>query len=301
MGIVAKFGGSSVRDSAAMKRCAEIVKNNPETQVVIISATYNTTNLLEELSKSACLGDSKQAYCCLEELQLKHLVIAENLGASDETLFFMREVILETKALLDKIMEQGSCSTATMDQLYSVGERLSSCLFTDSLASVLPNKKITYLDVRKILITDDKFGMAQPKLEIIANQCTSNLRPLLEDPDTIVVTQGFVGCTESGETTTLGREGSDFSATLIGEAISASGVQIWTDVPGIFTADPKLDPLAQVIPKISYDRATKMAEEGAKILFPKTLLPAKRKSIPVFIGSSLGPEQGGSLVSDGNV
>ncbi len=176
---------------------------------------------------------------------------------------------------------------------------MSSVLFTQALENQLAQKKndirAVWFDVRDVLVTDDQFGKARPLLSPMRDLALLHLVPKLTE-NTCVVTQGFIGRTVAGATTTLGRGGSDYSAALLAEAVDANILEIWTDVPGIATTDPRLVPKAQVIAKISFDEASEMASFGAKVLHPATLLPAVRKNIPVFVGSSFEPEKGGSWV-----
>jgi aspartate kinase len=183
-----------------------------------------------------------------------------------------------------------------MDELYSLGERMSSLLVSDLLRLRMASKKITLIDARTIIKTNSEFNRAEPQIDIIKEKSAELILPYL-DEKTIFVTQGFIGEDLLGQTTTLGREGSDYSAALFGETISAGLVQIWTDVPGVASSDPRLVKDARFIPTLSYDEATALATLGAKVLFPTTLLPTKRQNIPVFVGSSLDSSLGGTLVT----
>lgn len=155
--------------------------------------------------------------------------------------------------------------------------------------------KSLWLDVREILITDDQFSKARPLVGEIKKQCESKLSGLRHQ-DVVYVTQGFIGSTKEGQTTTLGRGGSDYSAALIAEGVGADILEIWTDVAGIATTDPRICPSARVIPEISFKEASELATFGAKILHPATLMPAIRSQIPVFVGSSFAPLQGGTWI-----
>ncbi|GAL32441.1 aspartokinase [Vibrio maritimus] len=149
-------------------------------------------------------------------------------------------------------------------------------------------------DIREALKTDSDYGKAEPNIEATKAAASEKLVPLCKQH--VVITQGFIGSDEDGETTTLGRGGSDYSAALIAEAVEAAGLEIWTDVPGIYTTDPRIAPNARPIPEISFSEASEMANFGAKILHPSTLLPALRHQIPVFVGSSKAPQEGGTWV-----
>lgn len=294
--VVAKFGGSSVKDAVAMLRCSQIIENNPLIKIVVISATQNTTNQLEFVARAAEKGDVETLNNVTTELVNKHLNIANDLFTSPKVLEELEELCGELKALGSEILEEHAYTPKTMDELYSLGERMSSLLISDLLRLRIPNKNIQFLDARKIIKTSSDFGSAEPQIDLIAKNTKTEILPHL-DEDTIFVTQGFIGADLLGNTTTLGREGSDYSAALFGEAIDASLVQIWTDVPGVASSDPRLIENAQFIKELSYDEATALATLGAKVLFPTTLLPTKRQNIPVFVGSSLSPEKGGTLIT----
>lgn len=294
--VVAKFGGSSVKDAVAMLRCSQIIENNPLIKIVVISATQNTTNQLEFVARAAEKGDLETLNNVTTELVNKHLNIANDLFTSPKVLEELEELCGELKALGSEILEEHAYTPKTMDELYSLGERMSSLLISDLLRLRIPNKNIQFIDARKIIKTSSDFGSAEPQIDLIAKNTKTEILPHL-DEDTIFVTQGFIGADLLGNTTTLGREGSDYSAALFGEAIDASLVQIWTDVPGVASSDPRLIENAQFIKELSYDEATALATLGAKVLFPTTLLPTKRQNIPVFVGSSLSPEKGGTLIT----
>ncbi|MDZ7903197.1 MAG: lysine-sensitive aspartokinase 3 [Rheinheimera sp.] len=154
---------------------------------------------------------------------------------------------------------------------------------------------VSQFDVRRVMRTDSQFGKGEPQIEQIAANTSQYLLPLLKQQ--LIVTQGFIGADPLGQTTTLGRGGSDYSAAILGEAVGAAVVQIWTDVVGIFTTDPRLTAEARCIPEISFDEAAEMATFGAKVLHPATLIPAMRRNIPVFVGSSREPQAGGTWIS----
>jgi len=151
-----------------------------------------------------------------------------------------------------------------------------------------------WFDARKVIRTDDTFGCAVPAIDVIAEQAEKRLRPRIAQA--LIVTQGFIGSDAAGHTTTLGRGGSDYTASLLAEALNASRVDIWTDVAGIYTTDPRIVAQAKRIDNLSYSEAREMATLGAKVLHPATLLPAIRKNIPVFVGASNNPSAGGTLV-----
>ena len=183
-------------------------------------------------------------------------------------------------------------STALTDELVSHGELMSTLLFVEIMRE--RNVQAQWFDVRKVMRTSDRFGRAEPDVEALAELTNQQLAPRLADG--IVITQGFIGSEAKGRTTTLGRGGSDYTAALLGEALHATRVDIWTDVPGIYTTDPRVVSAAKRIDVIAFEEAAEMATFGAKVLHPATLLPAVRSDIPVFVGSSKDPKAGGTLV-----
>src|SRR3989339_384620 len=296
-GIVAKFGGSSVREAAAMRRCMNIVKASEQMKVVILSATYNTTNELEEVATSA-LKSLLEANSKLFTLRAKHLTIAKNLEVTEyKRLVAEVDQIIEVGGSAIRLISQAQKLTPEiMDEIYALGERLSTVLFSHLLHSKYPNHRVLHVDARKLITTDDNFNRARPLIDKIRSNVWELLSEGLRDKDTLIVTQGFIGATEDGKTTTLGREGSDFSGALLAEAIDAELLQIWTDTPGVAIIDPKIVPNNHYLSKMSYADCSLMARLGAKILFPDTIDPILRKNIPLFVGSSLNPELGGTWI-----
>jgi aspartate kinase len=294
--VVAKFGGSSVKDAEAMLRCANVIDDNNEIKIVVISATQNTTNQLEFIARAAQRGDEATLSSLLHELIQRHSQIAHELFSSEVVINELNVLFEEVKSLSSEILTARAFTPKVMDQLYSIGERMSSLLVYDLLRLRMPNKKVVLLDARKVIKTSSDFQKAEPQVDLITEKARTLIFPHL-NPEGLIVTQGFIGMDLLDNTTTLGREGSDYSAALFGEAIDASLVQIWTDVPGIASSDPRLVKEAKFIPTLSYDEATALATLGAKVLFPTTLLPTKRKDIPVFVGSSINPAKGGTTVT----
>jgi aspartate kinase len=294
--VVSKFGGSSVKDAAAMLRCSQIIENNSLTKIIVISATQNTTNQLEFVARAAVMGDFDTLNSVMTELINKHVNIAKELFTSPQVLTDLEALCGELKALGNTIAEDRAYTSKMMDELYSLGERMSSLLMADLLRLRIPNKNIVFLDARKIIKTNSEFLRAEPQVDLISKNAKAEICPYLNE-ETLFVTQGFIGSDLLGNTTTLGREGSDYSAALFGEAINASLVEIWTDVPGVASSDPRLIDDVKFMKELSYDEATALATLGAKVLFPTTLMPTKRKNIPVFVGSSLNPLLGGTLIT----
>ena len=287
---VAKFGGSSISDAESFRRCAQIVKNNPEIGLVVVSATFQTTHQLE-----------KKSFPLLQSLTEHHLQMGKDLGASTQEMEALEKLGQEAKTILLELEEgryAGWERASIQDTLLSVGERWSSLLFSMALSQYFPKEKIQLKDARSFIKTDSKFGRANIEWEQTEQYCKLLLRSALRE--SLIVTQGFIGSNEKGHTTTLGKEGSDYTATLLGAILRASKIQIWTDVPGIFSSDPKIVPSARVIRHLNYEEASLMAQLGARVLFSKTLDPLKHSHLsPVlFVASSKKPAEGGTVISD---
>lgn len=285
---VAKFGGTSVANFEAMSRCATIIENNPNTRLVVSSACSGVTNILVELANG--VQDQEHRTELLKDLAEIHDSILAQLEDATEASSEVYGILDTVTSLAEAASIQAN--TKLTDHLVACGELMS----THILAQLMRERGINAVrfDIREVLRTDDNFGRAEPNIEAIAQLAQEKLIPLCLD--SVVITQGFIGSDEEGNTTTLGRGGSDYSAALIAEGVKASGLEIWTDVPGIYTTDPRIAPKASPIPEISFSEASEMANFGAKILHPSTLVPALRHDIPVFVGSSKEPEKGGTWI-----
>ena len=284
--IVAKFGGTSVANFEAMSRCSEIIVADKSVRIVAVSASAGVTNHLVALCKPDLSKEQRQAHIdgvlAIQQAILDELSLDADLAVGfNETLKAFQTLALETLT-----------TDQQHDELLSFGERLSSYLFAQVLR--LKGLNADRFDVRKVLKTDSQFGKATPDVAATAQAAKDLLIPLLDEQ--VIVTQGFIGSDEFGQTTTLGRGGSDYSAALLAEAINAKSVHIWTDVVGIFSTDPRLCAKATPIARLSFDEAAEMATFGAKVLHPATILPASRSHINVFVGSSREPERGGTWI-----
>ncbi|MCD8547004.1 MAG: lysine-sensitive aspartokinase 3 [Aeromonadaceae bacterium] len=285
---VAKFGGTSVADAQAMALCAKIVTQNPHTRVVALSASAGVTNLLVALAQGTLNQAERQAHLT----RLTHIqdAILDALGRPAAACQQIQTLLAEVAQLAEQAVEE--TDAALVDRLVAQGELMSTRLFTELLTQ--QGHKASWFDVRRVMRTDSQFGKATPAIEALRTLSQQELAPLLAEH--IVITQGFIGANAEGQTTTLGRGGSDYSAALLAEALNATELEIWTDVPGIYTTDPRLVSSARPIDEISFAEAAEMATFGAKVLHPATLQPALRKGIPVFVGSSKAPEAGGTWV-----
>lgn len=284
---VAKFGGTSMADLAAMRRCASIVSSDPDKKIIVVSATAGTTNLLTELCTGESLEDRVEIVSRIKE---KHLAICEQFG-NPQPLF---EEIKSLLSELESIASRKQIMTKMLrDEILSFGERLSSLIFSEVLKEESASD-VKWLDARTVIKTDNRYGSAEPDIDEIAKVSFEKLRPLLKDAR--VVTQGFIGSDLKGTTTTLGRGGSDYSAALFAEAVDADVLEIWTDVTAIYTTDPRIASDARPITEISFDEAAELSVFGAKVLHPATVVPAIRKNIRVYVGSSIHPEKPGTWI-----
>ncbi|WP_315308849.1 lysine-sensitive aspartokinase 3 [Pantoea vagans] len=285
--IVAKFGGTSVADFEAMNRSADVVLQDASTRLVVLSASAGITNLLVALAEGQ---QAPQRAALLDDIRRIQYAIVDRLQRPD----VIRDEIDRMIDNISMLSEAASLATsnALTDELVSHGELMSSLLFVEILRERQVNAE--WFDVRKVMRTDDHFGRAVPDVHVLAEQATAQLQPRIAQA--LVITQGFIGSESEGRTTTLGRGGSDYTAALLGEALNAARVDIWTDVPGIYTTDPRVVPTAKRIDEITFEEAAEMATFGAKVLHPATLLPAVRRGIPVFVGSSKDPAAGGTRV-----
>lgn len=285
--VVAKFGGTSVADYDAMNRSADVVLADPNTRLVVLSASAGVTNLLVSLSEGL---EATERFVKLDALRKIQFDILERLQNPN----VIREEVERLLENITTLAEAASLATSTAltDELVSHGELMSTLLFVEIMRE--RNVQAQWFDVRKIMRTSDRFGRAEPDVEALAELTNQQLVPHLDEG--IVITQGFIGSEAKGRTTTLGRGGSDYTAALLGEALHATRVDIWTDVPGIYTTDPRVVSAAKRIDVIAFEEAAEMATFGAKVLHPATLLPAVRSDIPVFVGSSKDPKAGGTLV-----
>lgn len=285
---VAKFGGTSVADYQAMLRCADIIKNNTTNRLVVVSASAGVTNHLVRLSQAGVSTNERaQIIAAIADIQFS---ITENFTSPQAINDEISVLLASLGACADQQAE--FYSTKNSDEILSFGEQLSSRIFAQVLQISGVNGH--YFDVRQVMKTDDLYGKAQVDLTQLSANAKTKLLPLLNEQ--VIVTQGFIGSDLQGNTTTLGRGGSDYSAALLAEAIDAKNLSIWTDVVGIFTTDPRITDQARSINEISFGEAAEMATFGAKILHPATLIPAMRQDIPVFVGSSKEPNAGGTRI-----
>ena len=292
--VVSKFGGSSMKDHEAMLRSAKLsLKRN--SNVVLVSATYNTTDQLLSLISHAENGQWHNCEKVLFQIKEKHLDILYQLTKCTEAKERIKQLSIDLHTLTKGIYLIRECSLKTKDRIISFGERVSSILFAEAIKMSTNEKTVIHFDSRKIIRTDSTHGKAKP-LIIETKKCCNEYFKF--NDQSIYIGQGFISSDLKGSTTTLGRGGSDYSAALIAEAIDANLLEIWTDVAGLASTDPRVCEEARPILEINYEEASEMAQYGAKILHPTTLVPAMRSKIPVYVGSSLDPEAGGTWIKN---
>jgi len=293
---VLKFGGTSVADAAALQRVAGVVHRAQRTTrpIVVVSALAGVTDALLAAADAAASGDVQPQLAALLE---RHAEIAGRLARPDSSKGIqavLGRAHAELADLLRRVAGEPERRPALRDEIVSYGERLSAALLTAVLlAADVPAR---YVDARHCLITDGTHGRATPLLPDTEQRTRAELAPLL-DRRLVPVLGGYIGATLEGVTTTLGRGGSDYSAALVGAALAAREIQIWTDVSGVLTADPRVVPSAGTIPSLSYAEAAELAYFGAKVLHPKTIQPAMERDIPVRICNSHAPGDPGTMVT----
>ena len=294
---VMKFGGTSVKDVEAFLRVAGIVASQKDhSPIVVTSAMAKVTDALLNAFDIAKKEDSGKAFSSLEEHFERHKKIAKELLEKPRKIAFIAELDLakeELSGLLLRVERRSLPLQMLKDAIVSYGEQLSSRLLADVCKAKSLNAR--QIDSRRVIVTDDEYGSAQPIWDETEKFIQLELKPLLEAGE-IPVMGGFIASNRSGETTTLGRSGSDYSAALVGAAMRAREIQIWTDVTGVLTCDPRICSDARTIDILSYDEAAELAYFGAKVLHPKTIQPAVDYSIPVRVCNSQEPNEKGTMV-----
>jgi aspartate kinase len=293
---VLKFGGTSVGDARRVREAARIARNTPGPNVVVVSACGGVTNLLLDAARAAARGDREAMAASVAEIHARHDNVLSGLG-NDDLRASCGKVVhglhRSLAATLDEIQALREVPPALSDRLVSHGEKAMANMMAATLNDMGTSAYPVYTDT--VLATDGRHQNARPNREETRARAARVIRPLLNAGTTVVAT-GFIGVGPDGATTTLGRGGSDYSATLLGAALDADEVQIWTDVPGVLSADPRKVPGARVVSEISYDEAQELAHFGAKVLHPRTIRPAVAQNIPVRILSTFQPTNSGTVV-----
>ena len=298
--VVMKFGGTSVEDAGAIRRTAAIVRTRRDRglqPIVVVSAMAKVTDQLLAAAVAAGAGDKAGALALSARLRSRHLETAGDLIKGVALTALLSAIQHEFDALDDLlrgISAVGELTPRTTDLVVSFGERLSSQIV--AAAFVINGLDGAHLDARLCIATDDQYGKAIPQEQLTSERLTQHALPLIER-GLMPVMGGFIASTATGITTTLGRGGSDFSAALVGGALHAGAIEIWTDVNGIMTTDPRICPDALRVKIISFEEAAELAYFGAKVLHPATILPAVQKNIPVFVLNSRNPGNEGTRIT----
>jgi aspartokinase/homoserine dehydrogenase 1 len=300
MRLVMKFGGTSVGSAEAMRRTAELILNSqsdwPEI-VVVTSAMGGVTDLLLKGINTAANGDAGNFKDVARKLRHKHFQAISELmpsgGESQELTAEIEGFVRRYESLCRAVLVLGELTPRAEDAVSSMGEQMSIRLLAAYIRSL--DKKAQAVDATELIVTDDNFQAAVPDMEKTTDKSRACLLPLLED-GFIPFDTGFIGATDDGLTTTLGRGGSDYTAAILGQALNAKEVWIWTDVDGVMTADPRLVPDARTIASLSYREVAELAFYGAKVLHPKTIRPVIENNIPLRIKNTFNPDAEGTLI-----
>ena len=296
-----KFGGTSVGTARAMQQAISIVAREEErgTPLVVLSACSGITNKLVQIAGAAGRSALDEAMTLAGEVRSFHLNLLDELIKGAELKAELSTTIETLASRLEMLIKGvdivGELTERSKDMFCSFGELLSTTVFAAAMKELGHN--VAWVDVRTVMITDDNFGFARPLDEICTANVNKIITPLLA-AGTTVVTQGYIGATKDGRTTTLGRGGSDFSAALLGAWLDDNSIQIWTDVDGVMTCDPRLVPEARSIRVMTFSEAAELAYLGAKVLHPDTIAPAVQKNIPVYVLNSLHPDAKGTIITN---
>ncbi|MBN1928072.1 MAG: lysine-sensitive aspartokinase 3 [Chlorobiaceae bacterium] len=299
--VVMKFGGTSVGTAQAMRQVIAIIgeKRKSGAPLVVLSACSGVTNKLIHIADQAGAGHIEEALRLAGEVRAFHLDLIGELIASEELKAEVIEKIGVYLTRLERLTEGigivGELTERSRDRFCSFGELLSTTVFAAALKE--QGVRCEWIDVRQVMITDDRYGFARPLAETCRKNTGEIIRPLL-DAGNVVVTQGYIGATGSGRTTTLGRGGSDLSAALLGAWLHSESIEIWTDVDGVMTCDPRMVPEARSIRVMTFSEAAELAYLGAKVLHPDTIAPAVEKNIPVYVLNTWHPESKGTLITN---
>jgi bifunctional aspartokinase / homoserine dehydrogenase 1 len=301
--LVMKFGGTSVGDAARIRQAATIVKNHAKNHaggdcdvVVVVSALSKVTDLLLQVLNAARTGNAKRAEDVIDQICSRHEKVLAELFHGNELADVSAAVRITLRRLREycsALLLLGSATPQVMDMVLPLGEQISACIFAACLTQV--GAKGEFVDSARVLVTDDKFGNASPDMDATRRQSHEVLLPLLRQGK-IPVVMGYSGASSSGQVTTLGRGGSDYSGTILGAALDADEVWIWTDVDGVLTADPRVCPDAVTLPEITFAEAVELSYYGAKVIHRKAIRPTMERGIPVWIKNSFKPEFPGTKI-----
>ena len=297
--VVMKFGGTSVEDATAILRTVTIVAGRLRKglrPIVVVSAMSKVTDTLLAAAAAAGRNDREQALRLSDSLRVRHLDVAAELCTGDRLTALQLNIHHDFDSLdelLRGIVAVGELTTRTSDNVVSFGERLSSTMVAAAFAE--QGLDGAHIDARTVILTDNHYGKAVPDEDAIAIALTQHVLPLV-DAGNVPVMGGFIG-SSNGITTTLGRGGSDYTAAIVGGALHAGAIEIWTDVDGIMTTDPRICPDALRVKIISFEEAAELAYFGAKVLHPATILPAAQTNTPVYVLNSRNAENDGTRIT----
>ncbi|MCW4002209.1 MAG: aspartate kinase, partial [Candidatus Bathyarchaeota archaeon] len=286
--IVMKFGGTSISSGKNIRHVARLIADHVSQGyriVTVVSALEGITDKLIEVAKQARNGNSNYIHEFKQKLLKEHLVVAKEAIQKErlqqEIEQILKTLVDELEKVLIGIVYVGELTSKSKDYVLSFGERLSGPIVMGALRDLELNAKY-YTGGEIGIVTDSNFGEAKPLMNVTKHQVKEKIEPLLEK-NIIPIVTGYIAATQDGETTTLGRGGSDYTTTIIGSALTATEVWIWTDVDGLMTSDPKIVPTAKMLPELSFKEATEMTIFGAKAMHPRALEPAVEENIPVRI------------------
>jgi len=300
MSVVMKFGGTSVADPDAINRLIDIVRQQQaktkSTPLVVVSALSGVTDTLVAIAQYAEDGESERAASEVQALLERHIVVATAVTSMSRNRLLqeVKAEFTELNLLVHALAVLREVSPRSRDAVHAVGELVSSRIVAAAFADHgIPS---AWVDARTVLITDAEHNAAAPDMMETGERVRERIGPLVADGK-VVVLGGFIGATANGITSTLGRGGSDYSAAIFGASLGVDEIQIWTDVDGMLTADPRIVPQPRLVPQLSFAEASELAYFGAKVLHPSTILPAVAKNIPVRILNSRRPENTGTLIT----
>ena len=293
--VIKKFGGTSVKGSERIKNLIEIISGSDEKMLIVVSAIGGVTNLLVSICDNLHHHDKIFANNDLKQISKIHSDIIKELDLGNQGTEFLNREIQKIKNIIDSISQEIQLSPNQKDSIISTGEILSSKLI--HLAIEKSGRKIVLIEARDVLKTDNNFTDAEVDMWATQKQFEKIIKPIFDD-NNIAIMGGFIASNNDGKTTTIGRGGSDYTASIAANMLDAERLEIWTDVDGIMTVDPKFNPNAKKVLHLSYDEAAELAYFGARVLHPKTIGPAIKKMIPVKVKNSFYPKQKGTLIAD---
>jgi aspartate kinase len=296
--IVMKFGGTSVGSAERIRALGEIVRDRlPRKPVVVVSALSKVTDMLIKGARLA-LERSGETEAVAQELSKRHREVVHELFPAgpvrDRLMEHVEGVLQELRGFYTGVYHLEELTPRTLDAVQAMGERMSCEIVAAAMtAAGIPSRAV---DARTVILTDDNFGRTQPLMEESGARVREHVLPLVQKGE-VPVLGGFIGSTRQGVTTTLGRGGSDWSAAIVGALLPSEEIQIWTDVDGIMTVDPRIVPGARILPEATFEEAAELAYFGAKVLHPATIKPAVERGIPVFVLNSMNPASPGTRIA----